>query len=140
MKISENPVIDVILKIIGAGVVLFILNKIANIFKGSDKKFSVSEFGKFIGFFVFTGLGIHMILKEGTREHEWHYYSETYIFFIISAMLTVLHLDAALDKFVKILELALKLRSKGVSITSEETTEKKTEKKTEEIIIDEGKL
>lgn len=103
---------ETILKILGAGIILWIVNRVAKIFKGPDGKFSVVEFGKFVGFWTFLFLAIYMIYKEGSRQHEWHLYDALYITIVFGSLLTVLHLDYALDKFVKILELMVKIRTK----------------------------
>lgn len=46
---------------------------------------------------VFTYLFIHMVMKEGNRTHEWHYYNELYIFFTGGAAMTGLGLNKVLD-------------------------------------------
>lgn len=63
---------------------------ILNVFGGSI------ELPEFAGV-VFLGLFIHMIMKEGQRDHEWHYYNELYIFFTAGAAMTGLGLKKTLE-------------------------------------------
>lgn len=51
---------------------------------------------------LFAALFTHMIIKEGQRTHEWHYYNELYIFFTAGAAMTGLGLKAALDTYKEI--------------------------------------
>jgi len=66
------------------------------------KQFTLDIFGGSIdkielGGIIFTSLFIYMIIKEGNREHEWHYYNELYIFFTAGAAMTGLGLGKVLD-------------------------------------------
>lgn len=70
---------------------------------------------------LFAALFTHMIIKEGQRTHEWHYYNELYIFFTAGAAMTGLGLKHALDTYKEI-----RLGNNGG-----EATVKKEEKKLE---------
>lgn len=97
---------------------------VAKIFAGSDGKFSTVEFGKFTGFLFFLTAGGYMLWTEGNRGHEWHLYSEWYIAIVFGSLLTVLHLDYALDKILKIMQAIVEMRrSKGQPAKQEQSTE-----------------
>lgn len=108
------------LKILGAVIAFFTFRWMINIFKGKDGEFSMTEFLKFAGFVMFTFAGGYMIYKEGTREHEWNIYSDGYIAIVFGALLSVLHLDAALDKILKIMQAIVAMKQKAPSIQSDE--------------------
>lgn len=46
---------------------------------------------------IFLCLFAYMIIKEGNRDHEWHYYNELYIFFTAGAAMTGLGLKDVLN-------------------------------------------
>lgn len=46
---------------------------------------------------LFAGLFTYMIIKEGSREHEWHLFNELYIFFTAGAAMTGLGLSKVLE-------------------------------------------
>lgn len=120
-KYSEASV--VFMKIIGAVVAVISFRWVAKIFAGPDGRFSVTEFGRMVGFFFFLSAGGYMLYQEGNRDHEWQIYSEWYIGIVFASLLTVLHLDSALDKIFKIMEAMAKVRSsKPVEVKQTETT------------------
>lgn len=81
---------------------LFVIKKVANIFKGPDGKFSQTEFGRFVGFWFFLWAATYVILTEGNRPaNTQHVFSEMWLFLIFSGLLTVLHLDSVLVTFLK---------------------------------------
>lgn len=69
---------------------------------------------------VFLCLFVHMIIKEGERTHEWHYYNELYIFFTAGAAMTGLGLKHALDTYKEI-----RLGSNSSSTITETQTQKR---------------
>lgn len=112
MKDFLNEHQDTILKFIGVGLVLFLLNRIAKVFKGKDGEFQLPEFCKFAAFLIFTTLACFMVWVEATREHEWHKFDSIYIFIVFMSLLSVLHMDRAIDSIAKIFELIVRLRTK----------------------------
>jgi hypothetical protein len=114
MKIHDNEILDLILKVLGAVGILFIVHRVSKIYKGADGKFSEVEFGRFAGIIFFLWAGWYVVTKEGNRPSETqHIFSEMWLALIFSALLTVLHLDGVLDKMAKIFEMLWKLRSKA---------------------------
>jgi len=69
---------------------------------------------------LFAGLFTHMIIKEGDRTHEWHYYNELYIFFTAGAAMTGLGLKHALDAYKEI-----RLGNNANSTVTETQTQKR---------------
>lgn len=108
--------LTILMKIVGAVAAVLSFRWIMKIWAGADGKFSVMEFSKFCGFIFFTSAGGYMLYKEGTRTHEWNLYSEWYVAIVFGSLLTVLHLDSALDKILKIL---IALKSKNIQPTTE---------------------
>lgn len=107
-KYSDAATIFV--KILGGIAVVVSFRWVSKIFAGPDGKFSVTEFGRMTGFFFLLTAAGAMLYVEGTRVHEWQVFSELYIAIIFGSLLTVLHLDAALDKILKIMQAAIELR------------------------------
>jgi len=76
---------------------------------------------------LFAALFTHMIIKEGQRTHEWHYYNELYIFFTAGAAMTGLGLKAALDTYKEI-----RMGNSGnTTVTNTQTQTEKREVKNE---------
>lgn len=119
---------DTAAKYVGIGVLAWVIIRVAKVFKGSDNKFSVVELGRFAGFLFFLWAGVYVIQVEANRSRVEHVFSEMWIFLIFSGLLAVLHLDGVIDKFTKMLELLIRLRTK-IPVTSSETTLIHTEKK-----------
>lgn len=87
---------EMTLYIIGSLLVLITLsifknlrNSILSIFGGTI------ELAELAGV-IFLMLFIYMIIKEGNRTHEWHYYNELYVFFTAGAAMTGLGLKDVL--------------------------------------------
>jgi len=87
--------------LIGLGIVLALLltfnyNKLKkgflHIFGGDIDKV---EFGGLVFLFMF----IWMIYKEGTRDHDWQYFSDTYILFVSGAAVTGLGMNKVIEAF-----------------------------------------
>lgn len=112
MNIS-NETGDLILKIVGGIISFFTLRWIVRIFAGKDRKLDGEELKKVTAYLLFVGAFVYVLLKEGSRPADTnHVFSETWVFFIISALLTVLAMDKVLDNFARLLELFIKLRTK----------------------------
>lgn len=110
MNLDRIETLQTIGIILGAVLFLFIL-----IFFKSLKRGVLSVFGGSIELSevagcIFLGLFTYMIIKEGNREHEWHYYNELYIFFTAGAAMTGLGLKDVLNTVKEI-------RTNGVSKT-----------------------
>jgi hypothetical protein len=110
-----NETGDFILKILGGLLAFFSLRWLVRIFAGPDKHLSLLEFKKLTAYVLFIGAFVYILWKEGNRPLNpgEHIFSEVWIFFIISALLTVLSLEKIFDTFSKLLELAIKLRTKA---------------------------
>lgn len=116
---------DTILKFLGVGLFLFLLNRIAKIFKGKDGEFNIAEFCKFAAFIIFTTLACYMIWTEAHRPHEWHLFDAIYVFIVFGSLLSVLHMDHVITNMTKIFELAVRLRTKS-PITEEKKQDEST--------------
>jgi hypothetical protein len=66
---------------------------IIKVYAGEDKKLDKKEFKEFAAFGFFLWAAVYIILKEANREREAHLFSEIWIFFILSGLLTSLSLD-----------------------------------------------
>lgn len=102
-----------ILKWLGIGALLWLLAKIAKIFKGADGKFQVKEFCQMSAFLIFTTLACYMIWKEANREHEWHLFDSMYVLIVFGSLLSVLHMDHVITNIARIIELIIQLRTKA---------------------------
>src|SRR6478735_9776577 len=94
---------DLILKIIGGVLVFFSLRWLKNIFAGADKKLTGKELGHLTGFIIFVWAFIYMVIKEANRANPSdsnHIFNDIWLFFVLSGLLTVLHLGEILDKFI----------------------------------------
>lgn len=112
MNIS-NETGDLILKILGGLLAFFSLRWVIKIFAGKDGKLDRDELKKVTAYFLFIWAFVYVILKEGNRPSNVdHIFSETWVFFIISALLTVLAMDKVFDNLARIIELFIKLKSK----------------------------
>ena len=108
---NENG--DLILKIIGGIVAFFSLRWIIKLFAGTDKKLNLKEFKDFVAFGLFIWAFVYILLTEANRPaSSAHVFSEIWIFFIITALLSVLAKNEIFDSFSRALELLIKLRTK----------------------------
>lgn len=113
---KQSEVMVIVMKIVGAIVAVVSFRWVVKIFAGDDGKLNLSEFKKMAAFMIFSGLAIWMVIKEGTRQDLSHeVYGMGYLAIIFGSLLTVLHLDSALDKITKMIEALAKLRRPGVS-------------------------
>lgn len=110
--ITDNQ--DLILKILGVGIILFFYKKIIRIFKGADGVMSANDLAKLTGYTFFLWAAYYVITKEGTRPaNSDHVFSELWLALIFGGLLTVLHMEHVLDKVSKIIELIIRLKSKA---------------------------
>lgn len=108
---NENG--DLILKVLGAILAFFSLRWVIKLFAGTDKKLNLKEFKDFIAFVLFIWAFIYILLTEANRPaSSEHVFSETWIFFIITALLSVLAKNEIFESFSRALELLIKLRTK----------------------------
>lgn len=108
---NENG--DLILKVLGAILAFFSLRWVIKLFAGTDKKLNLKEFKDFIAFALFIWAFIYILLTEANRPaSSEHVFSEMWIFFIITALLSVLAKNEIFESFSRALELLIKLRTK----------------------------
>lgn len=108
---NENG--DLILKVLGAILAFFSLRWVIKLFAGADKKLNLKEFKDFIAFVLFIWAFIYILLTEANRPaSSEHVFSEMWIFFIITALLSVLAKNEIFESFSRVLELLIKLRTK----------------------------
>jgi len=112
MNIS-NETGDLILKIVGGIIAFFTLRWIVRLFAGKDKILNLKEFKDFVAFGLFIWAFIYILLTEARRPvSSEHVFSEIWVFFIITALLSVLAKNEIFDSFSRALELLIKLRTK----------------------------
>lgn len=100
-----------ILKIIGALTGLFAVRKAYKIIAGKDGM-DVKELYELVALFFFVFFGAYIIIKEGARvDCNSHVYNEWYLGIVFGSLLTILHLDSALDKIIRLIE-AIKSKDK----------------------------
>lgn len=88
---------EMTLYIIGSLLVLVTLSIFKNVRKAVLSIFGGTiELTELAGI-IFLMLFIYMIIKEGNRTHEWHYYNELYVFFTAGAAMTGLGLKDVLS-------------------------------------------
>lgn len=98
-----------ILMYVGAFLVLRFTYKI---YKGDDNRLSQHEFKRLVSFILFVGAFILLFYVEAIRPPDTeHIFSEVWLFFIISGLLTVLSLDKIFDTFKVLLEIVIRLRT-----------------------------
>lgn len=111
---NENG--DIILKVIGVIVGFFSFRWIVKVFAGEDGKLDKHELKKVTAFLFFLWASAFMIIKEAGRPSGTeHIFSEIWIFFVLSGLLTVLSLDKIFDSMSKLIEAMAKLRAPKTS-------------------------
>jgi hypothetical protein len=111
----DNEDSDFILKIIGVIIGFFSLRWVVKVFAGKDGKIDVHELQKLTAYIVFVGAFIYILIKEGERPpNTEHIFSDVWLFFIISGLLTVLSLEKIFETLKSLIELAIKLRTKSI--------------------------
>lgn len=108
---NENG--DLILKIIGGLIAFFSFRWLVKIFAGKDGDLDKEELKKLTAYILFIWAFVYVLVKEGSRPSGTeHVFSEIWLFFIISALLTVLSLERIFESFSKLIELLIRLRTK----------------------------
>lgn len=108
---NENG--DLILKVLGAILSFFSLRWIVKLFSGADKKLNLKEFKDLVAFGLFIWAFVYILITEANRPaSSENVFSETWIFFIITALLSVLAKNEIFDSFSHAIELLIKLRTK----------------------------
>lgn len=116
-----NDTGDIILKVLGGIMVFLSFRWLKKIFSGKDGKLDPEELKKLTAFALFIWAFIYVLVKEGNRPTDAApIYSEFWVFFIISALLTVLHVEG-------VMEMLIKLRSKTTTETTTEISQTKKE-------------
>ncbi len=124
----DNEDSELIFKIMGVIAAFFTFKWIVKIFAGKDGRVDVQELQKITAYFLFVGAFVYILVKEGERPYGTdHVFSEMWLFFVISALLTVLSLEKIFDTFKQLLELAIKLRTKGVIVEKDGNESRKSE-------------
>lgn len=122
---NENG--DLILKVLGGILAFFSFRWVIKLFAGTDKKLNLKEFKDFIAFVLFIWAFIYILLTEANRPaSSAHVFSEIWIFFIITALLSVLAKNEIFESFSRALELLIKLRTKVSYETDKSTTSHST--------------
>jgi hypothetical protein len=117
VNIFNNDNGTLIFKIIGVLFAFLSLRWVMKIFAGEDGKprMNTEELKRVVAFLFFLWAAIYIIVKEANRPlpegSTEHIFSETWIFFVFSGLLTVLSLEKILDLFLKLIEAIAKLRS-----------------------------
>lgn len=104
--------------IVGIAVgVLVIIRWVIKIFalEDGDKKLNIIEFRKATAYLLFVWAFVYIIIKEANRaippDCGEHIFSETWIFFIITGLLTVLALENIFDTLKSLLELGIRFKT-----------------------------
>jgi len=101
-----------IFKVVGALMAFLSLRWIMKIFAGEDGKMDKHELKKVTAFLFFLWAAIYIIVKEANRPSETaHIFSDVWIFFTMSGLLTVLSLDRIFEVLTKLVEAIVKLRT-----------------------------
>lgn len=95
--------------------------QVLSIFGGSVDKMELAGV-------LFAVLFAYMIIKEGSRLHEWHYYNELYIFFTAGAAMTGLGLSQVLNTMKEIRLGAATSSKTELTVTQTEFTKEQPEK------------
>jgi len=104
---------DYILAAVGGIATFFTLKWIKNIFAGQDGKLNVHELKMMTSFLFFIAASIYMLHTEGTRPiNSDHVFSDTWLFFVVGALLYVLGMDKFFVIIENFLKLLIQLRSK----------------------------
>ena len=114
MNLLSNENGELIFKAVGALFAFLSLRWIMKIFSGEDgkPKMNADELKKVTAFLFFLWAAIYIIVKEANRPTATeHIFSETWIFFVFSGLLTVLSLEKIFDSLSRLIEAIGKLRS-----------------------------
>jgi len=123
MNLINNENGEWIFKAIGALFAFLSLRWIMKIFAGEDGKLDKHELKKVTAFLFFLWAAIYVIVKEANRPASTeHIFSEIWIFFIFSGLLTVLAMEKIFDTLTKLIEAIVKLRSYAKSTQISDTS------------------
>jgi len=127
VNIFNNENGEIIFKAVGALFAFLSLRWIMKIFSGEDgkPKMNAEELKKVTAFLFFLWAAIYIIVKEANRPSQTdHIFSELWIFFVFSGLLTVLAMERIFDTLTKLIEAIAKLRSyaKPTQITDSSST------------------
>jgi len=112
MNLLNNENGEWIFKVVGALFAFLSLRWIMKIFAGEDGKLDKHELKKVTAFLFFLWAAIYIIVKEANRPSSTeHIFSDIWMFFILSGLLTVLSLEKIFDSLSKLIEAIVKLRT-----------------------------
>lgn len=118
--------------IIGAIAAFFSFRWLLKIFAGVDGKLDKEELKKLTAYILFIWAFVYILVKEGNRPtNTAHIFSEVWIFFIITALLTVLSMERIFDTLKTFMELIVRLRSGSMTTTKESSETTTIETKSE---------
>jgi uncharacterized membrane protein len=123
MNLLSNENGELIFKAVGALFAFLSLRWVMKIFAGEDGKMDKHELKKVTAFLFFLWAAIYIIVKEANRPASTeHIFSDIWIFFIISGLLTVLSLEKIFESLGKLIEAIVKLRT-PIPVKNEEKTD-----------------
>jgi len=112
MNILNNENGALIFKVIGVLFAFLSLRWVMKVFAGEDGRMDKHELKKVTAFLFFLWAAIYVIIKEANRPSQTeHIFSEMWIFFIFSGLLTVLAMDKIFDTLTRLVEAIAKLRT-----------------------------
>ncbi len=112
MNLLSNENGELIFKAVGALFAFLSLRWVMKVFAGEDGKIDKHELKKVTSFLFFLWAAIYIIVKEANRPSQTdHIFSELWIFFVFSGLLTVLAMEKIFDTLTKLIEAIAKLRS-----------------------------
>lgn len=113
----------IFMKILGGLAVFFSFVWLTRIFRGKDGKLDKKELKELVALLFFVGAGGYMIYKEGNRLDTAHdLYGVGWLAVVFGCLITVLHLEAALEKMVQLVDAFARLRAGTVTKITENTT------------------
>jgi len=112
MNLLSNENSDLIFKFVGALLAFLSLRWVVKVFAGEDGRLDNHELKKVTAFLFFLWAAIYIIVKEANRPSGTeHIFSDVWIFFTMSGLLTVLSLDRIFEVLTKLVEAIVKLRT-----------------------------
>ena len=97
--------VDIVYNLIIAISTILFLRWIIRIHAGSDGKLDKAELDKLSAFILFLGSYVYMIYKEANRPPDTeHIFSDIWLLFVMSGILTVLSLDKVLEIMLKFMD------------------------------------
>lgn len=117
----------IIAKIAGAIAAVLSFRWVVRVFAGKDGKLTLLEFLKLAAFIIFTSAFGWILYAEGTRQHEWAFFSEWYVAIVVGALLFVLHLEKSLVIIGGIIDSLVRLKTGGKPMVAQQVEEAKEE-------------